>query len=37
MAAAKFFDDSYYNNAFYAKVGGVPAWEINALEVSQHS
>ena len=33
MLAAKFFDDQYYNNAYYAKVGGVPMQEINALEV----
>ena len=23
LLAAKFFDDAYYNNAYYAKVGGV--------------
>merc|ERR1711974_205017 len=33
MSAAKFFDDQYYNNAYYAKVGGVPCMEMNALEV----
>lgn len=33
MSAAKFFDDQYYNNAYYAKVGGVPCIEMNALEV----
>jgi len=33
MLAAKFFDDHYYNNAYYAKVGGVNADEMNALEV----
>lgn len=33
MLAAKFFDDHYYNNAYYAKVGGVPYSEMNALEV----
>ncbi|GMI28244.1 hypothetical protein TeGR_g8748, partial [Tetraparma gracilis] len=33
MLAAKFFDDQYFNNAYYAKVGGVPAVEMNALEV----
>eukprot|EP00186_Timspurckia_oligopyrenoides_P003933 CAMPEP_0182447514 /NCGR_PEP_ID=MMETSP1172-20130603/16881_1 /TAXON_ID=708627 /ORGANISM="Timspurckia oligopyrenoides, Strain CCMP3278" /LENGTH=253 /DNA_ID=CAMNT_0024643977 /DNA_START=290 /DNA_END=1051 /DNA_ORIENTATION=+ len=32
MLAAKFFDDIYYNNAYYAKVGGIPLHEINALE-----
>jgi len=30
MVAAKFFDDFYFNNAFYARVGG-----ISVLEVSQ--
>jgi len=34
MLAAKFFDDQYFNNAYYAKVGGVPANEMNTLEVS---
>jgi hypothetical protein len=33
MLAAKFFDDQYFNNAYYAKVGGVPAGEMNTLEV----
>lgn len=33
MLGAKFFDDTYYNNAYYAKVGGVPCKEINSLEV----
>ena len=33
LLAAKFFDDAYYNNAFYAKVGGVLVSEINGLEV----
>jgi Cyclin len=33
MLAAKFFDDHYFNNAYYAKVGGVPTNELNALEV----
>jgi len=33
MLAAKFFDDQYFNNAYYAKVGGVPAPEMNTLEV----
>jgi hypothetical protein len=33
MLAAKFFDDQYFNNAYYAKVGGVPANEMNSLEV----
>ena len=33
LLAAKFFDDAYYNNAYYAKVGGVLTSEINGLEV----
>lgn len=33
MLAAKFFDDIFYNNAYYAKVGGLPLSEMNALEV----
>lgn len=33
MLAAKFFDDQYFNNAYYAKVGGVPCGEMNSLEV----
>jgi len=33
MIAAKFFDDHYYNNAYYAKIGGVARKEMNLLEV----
>lgn len=33
LLAAKFFDDAYYNNAYYAKVGGVLISEMNSLEV----
>jgi hypothetical protein len=33
LLAAKFFDDAYYNNAYYAKIGGVLVSEINGLEV----
>mmetsp|Transcript_45022 Transcript_45022/g.143379 ORF Transcript_45022/g.143379 Transcript_45022/m.143379 type:complete len:319 (+) Transcript_45022:167-1123(+) len=33
MAAAKFLDDAYYNNAYYAKVGGVTTTEVNRLEL----
>lgn len=34
LLAAKFFDDAYYNNAYYAKVGGVHTTaELNGLEV----
>ncbi|KAH7314619.1 hypothetical protein KP509_21G011000 [Ceratopteris richardii] len=33
MVAAKFLDDVYYNNAYYAKVGGVNTPEMNRLEL----
>ena len=33
MLAAKFFDDQYFNNAYYARVGGIPTTEINSLEL----
>lgn len=33
MLAAKFYDDIYYNNAYYAKIGGIPCSEINNLEL----
>ncbi|KAG7349452.1 cyclin [Nitzschia inconspicua] len=33
LLAAKFFDDAYYNNAYYSKVGGVMVSELNGLEV----
>ncbi|PIN22794.1 Cyclin [Handroanthus impetiginosus] len=33
MVSAKFMDDMYYNNAYYAKVGGISTREINFLEV----
>ncbi|GAB4844271.1 Cyclin-U4-1 [Ancistrocladus abbreviatus] len=33
MVAAKFMDDMYYNNAYYAKIGGVSTAEMNFLEV----
>lgn len=33
LLAAKFFDDAYYNNAYYAKIGGVLVTEMNGLEV----
>uniref|UniRef100_A0A6T9AUW3 Cyclin n=1 Tax=Noctiluca scintillans TaxID=2966 RepID=A0A6T9AUW3_NOCSC len=32
MLAVKFFDDVYYSNAYYAKVGGVKLKEVNTLE-----
>lgn len=33
MLGAKFFDDHYYNNTYYAKIGGVPRNEMNLLEL----
>ncbi|XP_074272834.1 cyclin-U4-1-like [Silene latifolia] len=33
MVAAKFMDDLYYNNAYYAKIGGISTTEMNFLEV----
>ncbi|KAF6152982.1 hypothetical protein GIB67_021587 [Kingdonia uniflora] len=33
MVSAKFMDDIYYNNAYYAKVGGISTGELNFLEV----
>eukprot|EP00004_Rigifila_ramosa_P017119 TRINITY_DN4132_c0_g1_i3.p1 TRINITY_DN4132_c0_g1~~TRINITY_DN4132_c0_g1_i3.p1 ORF type:complete len:253 (-),score=48.59 TRINITY_DN4132_c0_g1_i3:34-792(-) len=33
LTATKFYDDFYYNNTFYAKVGGVTTAELNALEI----
>ncbi|CAL0310345.1 unnamed protein product [Lupinus luteus] len=34
MLAAKFMDDAFFNNAYYAKVGGVSTGELNRLEMS---
>lgn len=31
--AAKFFDDQYYNNQYYGRVGGIPCLELNSLEL----
>jgi len=33
MTAVKYYDDCTYNNAYYAKVGGVSLAELNSLEV----
>jgi len=33
MLASKFFDDSFYNNMYYAKLGGLPVSEVNLLEI----
>ncbi|EOA24712.1 hypothetical protein CARUB_v10017991mg [Capsella rubella] len=34
MLAAKVFDDRYFNNAYYARVGGVSTRELNRLEMN---
>ena len=33
MLSAKFFDDVYFTNAYYAEIGGIPVTELNSLEV----
>jgi hypothetical protein len=33
LLSAKFLDDIYYNNSFYAKLGGISLQELNALEL----
>lgn len=33
LLAAKFFDDLFYNNTFYAKLGGITTNELNSLEI----
>ena len=33
MLAAKYLDDFYYTNEFYARVGGIPLQDINKLEL----
>ncbi|GMJ05929.1 cyclin p4;1 [Hibiscus trionum] len=33
LVSAKFMDDMYYNNAYYAKVGGISTAEMNLLEL----
>ncbi|PIN25859.1 Cyclin [Handroanthus impetiginosus] len=33
MVAAKFMDDAFFNNAYYARVGGVSTAELNKLEM----
>ncbi|KAJ7977402.1 Cyclin [Quillaja saponaria] len=34
MLAAKFIDDAFFKNVYYAKVGGVSTAELNKLEIS---
>lgn len=34
MVAAKLIDDCHYNNAYYAKIGGVSTMEMNGLELA---
>lgn len=33
MVAAKFIDDAFFNNAYYARVGGITTEELNRLEM----
>ncbi|KAL9435890.1 hypothetical protein AB3S75_022035 [Citrus x aurantiifolia] len=33
MVAAKFIDDAFFNNAYYARVGGVSTAEMNRMEL----
>jgi len=33
LCTSKWFDDHYFNNSFYAKVGGIACSELNMLEV----
>ncbi len=33
LLASKFLDDFYYNNAYWARVGGVGTTELNTLEL----
>jgi len=33
MLAAKFFDDFYYSNEYFAKIGGITNKEMNVLEI----
>ncbi|KAL0359070.1 UNVERIFIED_CONTAM: Cyclin-U4-1 [Sesamum angustifolium] len=33
LVSAKFMDDMFYNNAYYAKVGGISTAEMNLLEM----
>ncbi|KAE8721391.1 Cyclin-P3-1 [Hibiscus syriacus] len=34
LVATKFIDDAFFNNAYYARVGGVTTGELNRLEMS---
>jgi len=33
LLAAKFFDDFYYSNEYFARIGGISNKEINVLEI----
>jgi len=33
MVGAKFLDDFYYKNEFYAKIGGIGKADLNQLEI----
>ena len=34
VIASKYWDDNYYSNAFYSKVGGISLLEMNDLEMN---
>lgn len=33
LVASKFYDDTFYNNSYYSRVGGISSSELNALEL----
>lgn len=33
MSAAKFYDDNFFTNELYARVGGISVMELNTLEL----
>jgi hypothetical protein len=33
MVAAKYIDDFYYKNEYYAKIGGISREEVDSLEI----
>ena len=37
MIAVKYYDDCYYDNEFYSKVGGISCKELNVLEIEMLS
>ena len=37
MVAIKFYDDRFYSNEYYSRVGGIPCVEMNRLEADMLS